>query len=1063
MHKTMFKQMRFSHQIFTVVRKAISVVILAAFTSTSVNFEPVYAQSAQQGMVPFMSQPGVMVHLSPEFTPAYLKGIVIHPENALKFDFIIYKGDIPLSDSQKKEEYTKLTKYFLASLAIPDDDQWVNLSPYEKDRIIKDDFGKTEMGSDLLAQDYMLKQITASLIYPEDNLGKKFWEKVYAQAQEQFGTTNIPVNTFNKVWILPDDALIYEKGNTAYVLKNHLRVMLEEDYLSLQKHSAIRSNSPPLVGGARGGGNNTHSLGSQIIRSIVLPALEKEVNEGKNFAPLRQVYSGMLLAAWYKRALKESFLSKIYANKAKIKGVGYSNMSSPNASGPHTGHSQLFVGDPQYIYQQYLKAYKKGVFNFIKEDVDKYTNETIPRKYFSGGTGSFAMASEVFDRAVVATTRDEALGGRAMAGDELEDDYVAETLKVATAATNTGGVEDQAMRSSSLTESNLPEKVEEVKGKLRHAERIADIVDILLMFERDVKSSGLMNFEELKMFGNVFRDFNQILIPHRIILERGDDKRLFLIYKILRTDVYRGKRAPINIYVGKLLNGGIKKDRHVGETFTGILKPYSILYADRTNLLAGQYFNEVRTKRSPHFVREDQPFVDSLMRVQLNLLVRDFEGKQREAIAASINSYNTFFYLGQHVRREGRIDNTNVDVSREQKINDVFALIHSDDPEFGLSFIILYAVIDVKNHGYQNNNRYWDILCGMARSKDKQRVLGWLNELVESEDSEQRIRRDSERYYPMLAAEAPVQYFTKIVPTAVRHQEPQVETSDSFSFLRKLAQWANRRAFRSRRDISVVAPQVPEAVPIPRPASVSIPSDVAPSHEPDQIEATVAYDQSEELRINNFAEQRTELRNIFENREFIEDLVLQARDSADDPYQSIIESILYLINAEDLEGFSLRDLQAMILDVMKEIDYFKKYASFRAYFNSVKASATSTFQRPDKKPAPVVTSGEPVEFELSILQGGSYINSSGDINAKDVRERIVRFCRTYDLVEKRLLPRKALDPYNQRDFSKIFRIDLKGSRAVYIRVFDENKILIVHGKICRCKRWHRSVRENYGR
>jgi len=90
--------------------------------------------------------------------------------------------------------------------------------------MIKDDFGKTTMGRDLLAQDYMLKQITASLIYPEDRLGKEFWNKVYAQAQKQYGTTNIAVNTFNKVWILPDDALIYEKGNTAYILKNHLRV-----------------------------------------------------------------------------------------------------------------------------------------------------------------------------------------------------------------------------------------------------------------------------------------------------------------------------------------------------------------------------------------------------------------------------------------------------------------------------------------------------------------------------------------------------------------------------------------------------------------------------------------------------------------------------------------------------------------------------------------------------------------------------------------------------------------------------------------------------------------------
>ena len=33
------------------------------------------------------------------------------------------------------------------------------------------------MGRDMLGQDYILKQITASLIYPESNLGKKFWDK----------------------------------------------------------------------------------------------------------------------------------------------------------------------------------------------------------------------------------------------------------------------------------------------------------------------------------------------------------------------------------------------------------------------------------------------------------------------------------------------------------------------------------------------------------------------------------------------------------------------------------------------------------------------------------------------------------------------------------------------------------------------------------------------------------------------------------------------------------------------------------------------------------------------
>jgi hypothetical protein len=372
-------------------RQAVIFALLVCFFGASIQM-PAFAQIDP---LPFMPQPGAMVAISPEYTPAYLKGIVVHPENPLKFDFIIYKGDKALSNLQKREEYTKLTKYFLASLAIPDENQWVNLSPYEKDRIIKDDFGKTEMGRDLLAQDYLLKQITASLINPQDSLGRKFWDKVYAEARKRYGTTNVPINTFNKVWILPDDALIYEESNenkpgidkqgsgniTAYVLKNHLRVMLEEDYLSLQKHSAVSVIARSEA--TKQSFSTVNTLGSQIIKQIVLPELEREVNEDANFAPLRQVYSGMLLATWFKHTLKQSLLGQIYANKAKVRGIDQD---------PRTN---------EMIYQQYLKAYRKGVFNFIKEDNNIYTNETIPRKYFSGG----AVGAMAYDKGAMHLTR----------------------------------------------------------------------------------------------------------------------------------------------------------------------------------------------------------------------------------------------------------------------------------------------------------------------------------------------------------------------------------------------------------------------------------------------------------------------------------------------------------------------------------------------------------------------------------------------------------------------------------------------------------------------------------
>ncbi len=365
----------------------IIIILVFAFLANSLAVPLV---SAQELILP---KPGVRVSLSPTFNPPVLKGIKVHPENPFRFDFILDKGDsdsLPLvgraREGDLKEEANKLIKYFLASLTVPEKDLWVNLSPYEKDRIVPQSFGLTEMGRDLLAQDYLLKQITASLIYPEDEFGKKFWKRVYEEAAKKFGTTNIPVNTFNKVWIVPEKAVVYEnaQAGTAYVVESKLKVMLEQDYLALE------NNSLPLVGRVREGGD-TNALGSQIVREIVIPQLTKEVNENKNFAQLRQVYNSLILATWYKKKIKDSILNKVYADENKIKGTEYTSTVMPErfnrassavVSGPPT---KTFGGDTEIIYQQYLTAFKKGVYNYIKEEQDPLTQQVIPRKYFSGG------------------------------------------------------------------------------------------------------------------------------------------------------------------------------------------------------------------------------------------------------------------------------------------------------------------------------------------------------------------------------------------------------------------------------------------------------------------------------------------------------------------------------------------------------------------------------------------------------------------------------------------------------------------------------------------------------
>ena len=69
-----------------------------------------------------LPKPGVMVYLSPKFDPPLFKGIKVHGDNPFRFDFILDKGD---KAQTRTDESSKLIKYFLATLTIPENDLWV--------------------------------------------------------------------------------------------------------------------------------------------------------------------------------------------------------------------------------------------------------------------------------------------------------------------------------------------------------------------------------------------------------------------------------------------------------------------------------------------------------------------------------------------------------------------------------------------------------------------------------------------------------------------------------------------------------------------------------------------------------------------------------------------------------------------------------------------------------------------------------------------------------------------------------------------------------------------------
>ncbi len=331
-----------------------------------------------------LPKPSQIKPISKPFAPAIIRAVTVNPKDPFLFDFIIDKGDSNLDAQAFEDETQKLVKYFLAALTIPENDLWVNLSPYEQDSMVPRVLGVTELGKDLLIEDYYLKQVTASLTNPNTETGKKFWTLAYAKAQELYGTTKVPINTFSKVWIVPDQAVVLEKDGSAFIADSHLKVFLDQDYVAIKKNLDNKEIGTDKIGSDKA--QDINGFSAQIIKEVVLPEIEKEVNTGENFATVRQIYSSAILAAWYKKRLKESLLGRLYADQNKVAGVNAEDMDS---------------GDK--IFEKYTAALKTGAYNIIKQDFDLSTQKIVQRKYFSGGATFAGLGTKItFQQAATA-------------------------------------------------------------------------------------------------------------------------------------------------------------------------------------------------------------------------------------------------------------------------------------------------------------------------------------------------------------------------------------------------------------------------------------------------------------------------------------------------------------------------------------------------------------------------------------------------------------------------------------------------------------------------------------
>ena len=232
-----------------------------------------------------------------KFRPLHLRYLQYDPQ-LNNFNLLLDKGNLKTLPKPFIEESTRtLLQYFFVGVTLPNDAFWVNLKPDSPDNIIDPFLAQTDIGKILLEADVQLKKDTARFTSPETPEGKEYWDKLYVKAGEIFGSQNVTIPTLTRPWIVPNEIIIRETADNAYIYKATLKVMLEEDYL---KGSAVYNFQDERA-------KELNTYASQILREKIIPKLAQEVNTSKRYAGLRQVYYSLILAQWF----KERFANKI--------------------------------------------------------------------------------------------------------------------------------------------------------------------------------------------------------------------------------------------------------------------------------------------------------------------------------------------------------------------------------------------------------------------------------------------------------------------------------------------------------------------------------------------------------------------------------------------------------------------------------------------------------------------------------------------------------------------------------------------------------------------------------
>ncbi|RZS32691.1 hypothetical protein EV193_11174 [Herbihabitans rhizosphaerae] len=167
---------------------------------------------------------------------------------------------------------------FFVWLSLPPSAFTVNLNPDEPNRIVDEKLGQTDAGRILLEADLELKRTAGRLMMPDNPVGERF----QARRSPQCFTL--------RQWIVPAPATVHANGDELYIANAPLAVKMEPS----QVNTPMAGSSCPQAKA------ELTQRDEAAFTELILPLVEKTVNEAPEYAPLRRVYLSRVAAQWYR-------------------------------------------------------------------------------------------------------------------------------------------------------------------------------------------------------------------------------------------------------------------------------------------------------------------------------------------------------------------------------------------------------------------------------------------------------------------------------------------------------------------------------------------------------------------------------------------------------------------------------------------------------------------------------------------------------------------------------------------------------------------------------------------